>query len=711
MKAAVRNPRAHIRARMWLAVARNAAGAMAAIIDLGARLWLAQAFFVSGLLKISNWDNALYLSAHEYPVSWLDPVLAAYLGAAIELICPIFLAVGLMTRLASLPMLALSLVIQFGYQALDANLYWAALFGWFVVLGPGPLSLDRRLGAGLRSAAVPFAAKAIRLAEMLRQWVGPVYQLAVRLWLAFAVAGFEFSAFVPMLAVGSLARIVAPLLAIGLAAPVVCLLTMFVGSVEMAMGGAGSPYALWLLALLCSAGAGPLSADVFLLRALAGRLGRGAEDADMAAWPHVVIVGGGFGGLACAIGLRLLPVRITLIDRRNHHLFQPLLYQVATASLSPGDIATPIRGVFRDDPNVTVLRATLSGVDPKARTIFADGMVIRYDYLVLATGATHAYFGKDQWAPFAPGLKRVEDALAIRARVLDAFERAEAAENAEARSRLLTFVIVGGGPTGVEMAGALAELARHGLDKEFRRFDPADARIILVQSAPRILPTFPERLSTLAKQSLEVLGVEVRLNSRVDVIDGDGVTVAGTPIASGTVFWAAGVMASPAAIWLNAEADGAGRVKVAADLSVPGLPNVFAVGDTAASSAWNGNPVPGLAPAAKQGGEYVAGVIRARVLGDPAPPPFRYRHAGSLATIGRKSAVADFGRVQLSGAVAWWLWGLVHVYFLVGLRNRLSVMFDWFWAYLTYGVGVRLITGEETATQRGVHTAQFRRAS
>ena len=318
---------------------------------------------------------------------------------------------------------------------------------------------------------------------------------------------------------------------------------------------------------------------------------------------------------------------------------------------------------------------------------------IPYDYLVLATGATHSYFGHDEWAPYAPGLKRIEDATEIRRRMLSAFERAEATDDPVQRQSLLTFLIVGGGPTGVELAGAIGELARYGMEKEFRNFDPASARVILVQAAPRILPTFPEKLSATAKASLEKLGVEVVLNGRVEHIDIEGVRVNGRPIAAGTVLWAAGVVASPAARWLNAEADNAGRLKVGPDLSVAGRPNIFAIGDTALSTAWEGNPVPWLAPAAKQGGAYVAAVIRARVLGRAIPPPFVYKHLGSLATIGRKAAVADFGWLRLSGAPAWWLWGAVHVAFLVGLRNRISVMFDWFWAYLTFRGGTRLITG------------------
>ena len=377
------------------------------------------------------------------------------------------------------------------------------------------------------------------------------------------------------------------------------------------------------------------------------------------------------------------------------NLFQPLLYQVATAAVSPGDIAAPIRPLFRESFNTRVLLGTVTEVDADRQVVKLGTKELAYDYLVLATGAAHSYFGKDIWQPFAPGLKRIEDATEVRRRLLTAFEYAEGTDDPEERRALLTFLIVGGGPTGVELAGAIAELARFGMEKEFRRFDPASARVILVQSAPRVLPTLDAKLAAIAQRSLEKLGVEVLVGSRVEHIDAQGVSVSGQRIAARTVLWAAGVMASPAARWLKADADSAGRTKVGADLSVPGLRNVYAIGDTALSNAWNGQPVPGLAPAAKQGGAYVAQVIRARVAGREPPQPFRYRHRGSLATIGRKSAVADFGLVKLWGAPAWWLWGLVHVGFLVGLRNRVSTMTNWFWAYLTFAGGIRLITGSQ----------------
>jgi len=398
--------------------------------------------------------------------------------------------------------------------------------------------------------------------------------------------------------------------------------------------------------------------------------------------------------MACAAGLRRERARVTLIDRHNYHLFQPLLYQVATAALSPADIATPVRSVFRDYPRLRVLRGEVSGVDVANRCITVDGRRLSYDVLVLATGASHGYFGHEEWAATAPGLKSVNDATNIRSRIISAFEQAEATDDAVVRNTLLTFLICGAGPTGVELAGAIAELARHGMEKEFRNFDPASARILLVQNGPRVLPQFAERISAFARASLEALGVEVRVNSRVEAIDAEGVVVNGERIAAATVLWAAGVVASPAAAWLGQTPDSVGRIKVGPDLSVPGLSNVFAIGDTALALAWDGQPAPGLAPAAKQAGAYVASVLRARLRGGRPPPPFRYRHQGSLATIGRKSAVADFGRVKLTGALAWWLWGAVHILFLAGRRNQFSVIVGWLWAYFTFDVGVRLITGD-----------------
>lgn len=692
----------------------------APLAELLIRLWLAQIFFVSGVLKVADWDHALLLAATEYPVSWMDPVTAAYVGAAIELLAPLLLASGLATRFAAAAMLILSLVIQFNYLAFDAHLFWVALLGWFVVRGAGPLSLDHALRRGLADSALPFAATTIGALGRVSRYGTPLYQLLLRVWLGGSILMVALAdgmtgndvLLLPLRSAAGFASSIellgAALLLAGLATRPVALLLIAFGLVNRMTGGAinatEADIGYWLSAfgLLFLCGAGSLSLDALIAQGLRRRFPQleGKPAFALEAVPRVVIIGHGFGGLACAAGLARSRVSVTLIDRHNYHLFQPLLYQVATASLSPGDIATPVRGLFREHFNTRVLLGEVSGIDTARREVLVQGNRVPYDYLVLATGASHSYFGRDEWAPYAPGLKRIEDATEVRRRLLTAFERAEACDDAAERQSLLTFLIVGGGPTGVELAGAIGELAKFGMEKEFRRFDPATARVVLVQAAPRILPTFPEALSAATQRALEKLGVEVLVNSRVESIDDAGVTVSGARIASRTVLWAAGVVASPAAKWLGVEADNAGRIKVMPDLSVPGLAQVFAIGDTALSLAWNGGPVPGLAPAAKQGGEYVARAIRARVEGRPAPGPFVYRHLGSLATIGRKAAVADFGFVKLTGSFAWWLWGAVHVAFLVGLRNRVSVMFDWFWAYLTYRGGTRLITGgQETSAE------------
>jgi NADH:ubiquinone reductase (H+-translocating) len=407
--------------------------------------------------------------------------------------------------------------------------------------------------------------------------------------------------------------------------------------------------------------------------------------------PKVVIVGAGFGGIQAAVALRRLAVDVIVLDRQNHHCFQPLLYQVATAALSPADIAWPIRHMLRQQRNATVFLAEVKTVDLAGRSVETSAGPMSYDYLVIATGATHSYFGHDDWAKFAPGLKRIEDATRIRRSILLAFERAELADNDAERQRLLTFVIVGGGATGVEMAGAIAEIARQTLTKDFRRIDPRNSRIILLEAGPRVIPTLPEDLSRYAERALTRMGVDVRTSTRVISCDADGVDVDHGRIDASTIIWAAGVVASPAASWLGAAHDRAGRVLVRPDLSVPDHPEVFVIGDAAAVHGEDGEPVPGVAPAAKQMGNYVGRLIAARLAGKSLPA-FRYRNLGELATIGRRAAVVKFGRVHLKGFIGWLFWSFAHIYFLIGVRNRFIVAFTWLWDYLTFQRGARLIT-------------------
>jgi NADH dehydrogenase len=412
--------------------------------------------------------------------------------------------------------------------------------------------------------------------------------------------------------------------------------------------------------------------------------------------PRVVIAGAGFAGIEVAKALRAAAADVIVIDQQNHHCFQPLLYQVATAALSPADVAWPIRRILRKQRNATVLMAEIRGIDTDKRLVHTDSVSVAYDFLVLATGATHSYFGHDEWAEVAPGLKRIEDATRIRRRILIAFERAELAADDAARARLLTFVIIGAGATGVEMAGAIAEIARRTLAMDFRRIDPKASRIILIEAGPRVMPILPENLSQYVQQTLRQKGVEVLTSTRVVGCDPRGVDLEGGRIDAATIIWAAGVVASPAARWLDAEQDRAGRVKVGPDLSLSRHPEVFAIGDTAAvmSRAGQGiQAIPGIAPAAKQMGRYVGRLIAARIAGEPiSPEPFRYRHQGDLATIGRRAAVVKLGRLELKGFLGWLFWSIVHVFFLIEIRDRFVVAFIWLWDYITFQRGARLIT-------------------
>jgi len=408
--------------------------------------------------------------------------------------------------------------------------------------------------------------------------------------------------------------------------------------------------------------------------------------------PHVVIIGGGFGGLDAAKALKNSPVRATLIDRHNYHLFQPLLYQVATASLSPADISSPIRWILRRQENIQVLLADATAIDPRTKQVILDRGVIQYDYLIVATGAAHGYFGHPEWTSRAPGLKTLDDALEMRRRVLLAFEAAERETDPEAQRRLLTFVIIGGGPTGVELAGALGEIARHTLTQDFRAIRTESARIILLEGGPHVLATFPPSLQIAAVESLKRLGVEVRTGSMVTGVDEDGVQVGPEHIAAQTVLWAAGVAASPLAKSLGVPLDRAGRVEADPTLTVPGHPEIFVVGDVC-SLQQDGKPLPGVAQVAKQEGAHAARNILRAIRGAPLEP-FRYRDYGTMATIGRGSAVGDVFGLKVSGFFAWVFWLVLHIFWLIGFRNRIAVLSEWAWAYVTFQRRVRIITGE-----------------
>jgi NADH dehydrogenase/putative oxidoreductase len=696
--------------RSSVATVQAAGAAMTPWLDLLIRFWLARAFLTGAAVSLVM-HEPLTMAGAGVGAQLVNAVINSPFGVAVETICPVLLVIGLFSRLAAVPLLIQALVLQGPNGPSDIRLFWAVLLGWIIVFGPGPFSLDRLLGRGLDSSAVPGVKWIGAAYTPITEALGPFYWLFVRLWIATAPLGVALEVFsggnpmrrgpvAPWLASvpDTIATMspgtsltIAALMIFGLGTRFASLFLFTMIPISHVAAATDSRlYWMLLLAILVLLGPGPLSLDRLLDQAL-GVVGRVMlrRDPDL---PHVVVVGGGFGGIAAARALKGAPCRVTIVDQRNYHLFQPLLYQVATAGLSPADIATPIRSMFRSQSNVAVMFAAVTGVSSGSRELVLDRGRLPYDYLVLATGSQHSYFGRDEWARLAPGLKRIEDATEIRGRLLIAFERAEDALDPAERSAWLTFVVVGGGPTGVELAGAIAELALHGLEREFRSIDPADARVILVQSAPRLLPTFPESLSADADQALRRLGVDVRVSAKVDQVDETGVLIGGSRIAARTVLWAAGVAASPAGVWLGAETDKAGRVLVGPDLAVPGHDRVFAVGDTAASLGWKGKAVPGLAPAAKQGGSYAAKVIRAHLAGRPAPKPFGYRHSGSLATIGRQAAVAEFGPLRFRGALAWWIWGIAHIVFLAGGRNRATVVVEWAWAYLTYRRGIRLIT-------------------
>jgi len=656
-----------------------------AALLLAARIWLSQAIFIHHLMMMMRAED------------FVAPPPGATL---IRSVAPLLLATGLLTR-------PVALLLAFGIGLAPGAPHAAALqtilLIWLAAGGGGPLSIDFLLRRGL--GRVPI--RIVRGINRLYAWSDVAAEIALpfgtRLYLALAIAAGTGAASFPAPISGAL--VTAPwwtvllcwALILGAATRPAALILCGLAPPVVLSGTMADPFELALLLLLvAAAGAGRISLDGLLCRAAAAGLrmrGRAGETL-----PHVVVVGGGFGGIAAVRALRWTDCRITLIDQRNHYLFQPLLYQVATAALSPADIAIPIRSVVRGQHNAAVRLGEVHGVDCAAREVVLAQDRIPFDYLVLATGAQHSYFGRDDWSPYAPGLKSIEDATVMRSRMLRAFEQAEFEADPAGRAAWLTFVVVGGGPTGVELAGALAELARTGLDQEYRVIDPLATRVVLVQSAPRVLPTFSPLLSVQAERSLRELGVEVRTRAKVTAIDHAGVGIDGERIAARTVFWAAGVAASPAAKWLGQAADRSGRVVVNADLTVPGCPGVFAIGDTAASNGWAGATVPGLAPAAKQQGRHAARVIRAAIKGTPAPGAFRYRHYGNLATIGRLAAVVEIRWLRLWGAPAWWLWGIAHVLLLGGGRNRAAVVLNWAWAYLTYRRSTRLITSTGEAT-------------
>lgn len=677
------------------------------LIDFVFRVWVAKSLLVAGLLMAHNWDSSVLLAIHEYPVPGMSPNVEAFLGIAAEIGGGLSLLLGLWTRLGALAVLILGVFTQIFYVQLDLNLFWVMLMLGYVMRGPGPISLDHLISQGLGRSPLPFAAAISNFFNQTRKPFSKIYLFILRLWVAvtFLIIAYplvsHLQAWLPLrsaaLLFSGIALLLGLLLVLGIATRFTAILGFLCILFHASGVGAFGYHAYWMMtmAIFFVFGAGVFSIDQLIVSALKKRYPQlsGKPAFSLEGLPHVVVIGAGFGGIACVKELRHTPVKVTLIDRNNYHLFQPLLYQVATGSLSPGDIAVSIRSIFLNQFNARVMLGNVTGIDKEKRQVMLDNQNVSYDYLVIATGATHSYFGKDVWAPFAPGLKEINDAISVRSRLLETLELAELAPNSQEREKLLNFIIVGGGPTGVELAGAIAELTRYGMEKDFRHFDPASSKIILVQAAPRILPTFAEEISASAQRSLEKIGVKVLINSKVEQIDDEGVIVNGERMYSKSVLWAAGVTASPAAKWLGAEADPAGRIKVGEDLSLVDHPEIFVIGDTALSTGWKGKPVPGLAPAAKQGGMYVAKVISEKVFQTKTQhAPFKYNHLGSLATIGRKAAVAEFTHVKMQGAPAWWLWGLIHVSFLFGGRNRANVVLNWMWSYFTFRASNLLIT-------------------
>lgn len=667
-------------------------------ILLATRVWFGQVVLVHQIMVMaqSN-DTGLPGGGLHAPSS---------VAAALHGIVPLLLTAGLLTR----PIALVLLVGGYGSIGLGPGGATFVLLAWLVLLGPGTLSLDALLARGLAWAPLGPLRQIRKIYELIERYLSPVLLLASRAGIAASLSFASASTFylfgqavhhdlaMPFVHPSWLAAILAFCIAVGcVTRPAMLAYAVMVPLAGIAMSMDDRLAILLLLLMLVATGPGVISVDQLLARWVLHSSGR--EEGGWDQYPHVVVVGGGFGGISTVRGLRKSRCRITLIDQRNHHLFQPLLYQIATAALSPGEIATPIRSLFRGQRNVQVRLGSVTGIDTTAREVLIGAASVKFDYLVLATGARHSYFGNDHWAPYAPGLKSIEDATSIRSRLLRAFEEAETAANEATRDAWLTFVIVGGGPTGIELAGAIAELAHHGMDQEYRTIDPSTSRVILVHAGARVLPTFPPSLSAAAEHSLRKLGVTVYLDTKVLGVDQYGADLGRDRIASRTILWAAGVAASPVAKWLNQSEDGSGRIKVRDDLSVPAVEGAYAIGDTALNLGWKGAAVPGLAPAAKQQGKYVARVIDAQLAGRRPPLPFRYKHFGSLATIGRQAAVAEIGPVRMWGAPAWWFWGAAHIAFLTGGPNRAKVMLDWLWAYVTYRRSTRLITDPASGRQ------------
>lgn len=668
-------------------------------LDLAIRLWLAQAFLALQMHAMMADGNDAPL-----PAGLLHDITGSYAGMAFQALCPVLLAIGLLARPAAMAMLLQALLLP---PAGDTRLFWIALLLRVVVLGAGLLSMDRLLQGGARSLALPGAAAMHDAFDWLRRRLGPVYLLSLRLWLAAAPVGIALAALsqAPAMRPGAgfwlpnvpamvaeltpgVALLLAVLLAVGagtrLAAVVLLVLVPFS---QLATGDERLYWAL-LLAIVALHGAGPYSLDT----GLAAWFGRRATPLDRSGWPHVVVVGGGFGGIATVRGLRAAPCRITLIDQRNHHLFQPLLYQVATAALAPTDIASPVRDVVRGAPGQRVLMETVTGIDTVGRRVLCGPRAVPYDTLVVSTGSKPSYFGHEDWAANAVGLKTLDDALTLRGQIMTAFEAAALADTEAERDRLLTFVLIGGGPNGVEMAGSIAGLAEEMLRRNYA-MPGARARIVVVEAGHRILSGFAPNLSEYSRGALESLGVEVRTGCKVTSVKPYLVETSGGPLQAGVIVWTAGTEATPVADWLGVTAEKGGLVAVGPDLQVPGLEGVFVIGDAALVHGRGGHELPALAPVAKQEGRFVARAIRRGVQGLPAAPLFRYRDYGTLATIGRNRGIAQIGPVQLTGFLGWLTWAVAHIFFLIGYRNRVLVSMQWVFAYVLNQRSGRLITG------------------